>query len=256
MVSQKMEGYGWKPSLPSPLDVKFTIAKSKPLPSEVDLRKVFAPEAYDQKKIGSCTGQTSAFLYQYAAKQAGLPDIMPSRLFIYWNERFIEGSTGMDAGAEIKSGLKAMNKFGVCSEDVWLYDDKLASVIQKPSEEAFAAAKGKVIHNYATVDNTIIAALKQCLAHGFPIAFGFTVYESFEGNEIAVNGTMSMPDFSKESVVGGHAVTMVGYNNNLRVFIVRNSWGSSWGDNGYFYMPFEYATSNNFARDFWMLRLK
>jgi C1A family cysteine protease len=88
---------------------------------------------------------------------------------------------------------------------------------------------------------------------GFPVVFGFTVYESFEGNDVATTGNMPMPA-SGEKVLGGHAVALVGFNDDRRVFIVRNSWGASWGDQGYFYMPYEFITNPEYASDFWSVR--
>ena len=84
--------------------------------------------------------------------------------------------------------------------------------------------------------------------------FGFTVYESFESDAVAQTGNMPMPN-SAEQVIGGHAVLAVGYDNEDRVFIVRNSWGEGWGDAGYFYMPYAYLLDDNLADDLWTIRV-
>jgi C1A family cysteine protease len=91
------------------------------------------------------------------------------------------------------------------------------------------------------------------LSEGFPFVFGFTVYNSFESEETAQTGILKMPGWN-EGCVGGHAVCCVGYNDAEQMFIVRNSWGSSWGLQGYFKMPYQYMVNPNLASDFWTIR--
>ena len=94
---------------------------------------------------------------------------------------------------------------------------------------------------------------KSCLQEGFPFVFGFVVYPSFETQEVAESGKMIMPDKS-ESPLGGHAVLAVGYNDEEKVFIIRNSWGIEWGDKGYFYMPYDYILDDDLCSDFWTVK--
>ena len=96
--------------------------------------------------------------------------------------------------------------------------------------------------------------LKGCLAAGYPFVFGFTVYESFESQEVARSGVVPMPS-SGEKILGGHAVLAVGYDDSTQRFIVRNSWGTGWGMSGYFTMPYQYVTDSNLADDLWTIRL-
>jgi C1A family cysteine protease len=95
--------------------------------------------------------------------------------------------------------------------------------------------------------------MKGCLAEGYPFAFGMTVYDSFEGDEVAKTGVVQMPS-PDEQVVGGHAVLVVGYDDSQQIFIVRNSWGSEWGMGGYFTLPYAYIVNPDLASDFWTLR--
>ncbi len=95
--------------------------------------------------------------------------------------------------------------------------------------------------------------LKGCLAEGFPFVFGFTVYESFESDEVRAGGVVPMPS-SGEQVLGGHAVLAVGYDDGTQRFLVRNSWGTEWGQHGHFTMPYAYLTERNLSSDFWTLR--
>src|SRR5262249_38413268 len=95
--------------------------------------------------------------------------------------------------------------------------------------------------------------MKQCLADGFPFVFGFSVYESFESPQVARTGIMPMPSRS-EKLLGGHAVMAVGYDDETDKLFVRNSWGTKWGEKGYFWMPYAYLENPGLARDFWTIR--
>ena len=113
------------------------------------------------------------------------------------------------------------------------------------------AAKRKVTSYQRVADfNGVIDAL----ASGYPVVVGFTVYSSFESNSVAKTGVMPYPNISTERVLGGHAVLIVGYNKNRNVFIVRNSWGTGWGDGGYFYMPFQVIQNTSMSSDFWIIK--
>jgi len=106
---------------------------------------------------------------------------------------------------------------------------------------------------YQRVDR-MLSQMKGCLADGFPFVFGFTDYESFESAEVARTGMLQMPK-PREGVVGGHAVLAVGYDDKTERFMVRNSWGTSWGKRGYFTMPYSYMLTDNLSDDFWTIRL-
>ena len=119
---------------------------------------------------------------------------------------------------------------------------------------ATARAGGlNTVTSYMRVPQTQ-AQIQQCLADGYPVVFGFTVYESFESDVVARTGVVPMPG-KREKVLGGHAVVCVGYDRSKKAFLVRNSWGTSWGQGGYFWMPFAYLTNNNLADDLWTVRM-
>lgn len=248
----KIKKYGWIPDLPDHRDhVYLAPPRLFPavLPPCVDLRAQ-CPPVYDQKSLGSCTANAIAGAIEFGRLKQKLSDFVPSRLFIYYNERVIEHSVASDSGAQIRDGIKSVVSQGVCPEGEWIYDpDRFAS---KPFPQCFEDAKKDLVLSYQRLTPTL-AQLKSCLAAGFPFVFGFTVYESFESDIVAQTGHAPMPRPSERSL-GGHAVMCVGYNDGADQFIVRNSWGDKWGMSGYFTLPYAYLTDDNLASDFWTVR--
>jgi C1A family cysteine protease len=243
--------YGWKKQKPDFRDKKYSLTTSISLPPLVDLRSN-CPQILDQGQLGSCTANAiaNAFLFE-KMKQKDIALFLPSRLFIYYNERALEGTIKSDSGAEIRDGIKTLIKQGVCPETEWPY--KICKFKSKPSKKCFSDALKNQLEEYLSVNQTLID-LKSSLAEGYPVVFGFTVYESFESTQVAKTGFMSMPS-PTESILGGHAVWTVGYDDTKQVFIVMNSWGSTWGDKGFFYIPYAYITNPDLASDFWNLQL-
>ena len=246
--------YGYSPDLGDVRDhyavdrKKVFRLKSGALPSSVDLRPLMPP-VYDQGQLGSCTGNAIAGAIEYDRAKQKLTKLMPSRLFIYYNERVIEGTISEDAGAQIRDGIKSVNQVGACSEISWPYQINQFAVKPKPS--CYTSAKRHQAVSYARVDQTT-DAVKRILASGFPIVFGFTVYDYFESDQMAKNGVLKMPA-KGEGVVGGHAVLAVGYTPTH--VLVRNSWAADWGINGYFLMPFEYLLNPDLSDDLWVATL-
>ncbi|MCQ9165342.1 C1 family peptidase [Arthrobacter sp. STN4] len=192
-----------------------------------------------------------AGVLQFDALKEALPDTStPSRLFIYYNERVMEGTVKSDAGAQIRDGIKSVATTGVCDESLWPYD--IAKFALKPKAACYTAARKQRAIVYARVGQTL-TQLKGCLASGYPIVFGFTVYASFESPEVAATGVVPMPG-SGESVLGGHCVVAVGYDDAGQRFTIRNSWGSGWGTAGYATMPYAYLLSPSLANDFWTVK--
>ncbi|WP_082993210.1 C1 family peptidase [Mycobacterium sp. 1245111.1] len=237
-----VRGYGWRPQLPDARDRMYARRLGN-LPPAADLRPSMPP-VYDQGQLGSCTGNAIAGAMEYERDRQGLPDFIPSRLFVYYNERALEGTVSSDSGAVIRDGIKVVNTQGVCPETLWPYDIGMFTV--KPPQRCYVAATKDKAVQYESIQT--LGELKDAIASNFAVVFGFTVYESFESQAVAQTGVMPLPK-KGESVVGGHAVLAVGYSDAKSHVIVRNSWGASWGDQGYFYMPYQYLTGSKVSSD-------
>lgn len=243
--------YGWRKDKLDVRDLKLSFNRFTHKEEnlvQMDLRKN-CPKVYNQGDLGSCTANAISGAYQFDMMKEEEKEIFtPSRLFIYYNEREMEGNVDEDAGAEIRDGIKSVNKQGIVNEEDWPYDT--SKFTTKPPEQLYNDAKNHLAVKYHRVEQDL-DHMKECLSRGFPFVFGFTVYESFESQEVANTGKMPMPKKGEE-VLGGHAVMAVGYNDTTSEFIVRNSWGEEWGDNGYFYIPYEFMTSED-CSDFWVI---
>ena len=242
-----MRNYGWKPDIPDMRDHLFAPTyHNTDLPESVDLRALCSP-VEDQGALGSCTGNAIAGALEYLFKEEGTP-IDVSRLYIYYQERKIEGTIKQDAGAMIRDGIKACASMGVPLESVWPYN--VAKFAAKPPKSVDTDAAKRKIASYRRV--MCLDDLLHCLANGNPVVFGFSVYESFESDAVAKTGIVPMPH-AKERMIGGHAVLAVGYHQTEEFLIVRNSWGNSWGNGGYFTLPFGYIRNKNLSDDFWII---
>jgi C1A family cysteine protease len=180
----------------------------------------------------------------------GLAKWMPSRLFIYYNERQMEHTVQSDAGAMIRDGIKSIAKQGVCEETEWPYD--IAKFAEQPPAPAYADAKANLAIQYQRLARAV-DVMRGCLASGYPFTLGISVYDSFESQDVAQSGIVPMPG-PHESLLGGHAVLAVGYDHPHQRFIVRNSWGTRWGMRGYCTIPYAYVTNDNLSDDFWTVR--
>lgn len=241
-----MRKYGWVKDKNDERDLLFSSFEplNLILPDSTDLRAK-CPPVYDQGELGSCTANALSGNIEFI--HGG---VMPSRLFIYYNERSIEHNVDTDSGAQIRDGIKSLVKYSVCPEVIWPYN--VSEFTNKPSPQCYSEAKQDIVKTYLRLSNSL-KQLKTCLANGFPFVFGITVYESFEADDVSKSGIIPMPK-PDEECLGGHAIMCVGYDDEKKMFLVRNSWGDSWGIGGYCWMPYDYLSSPELASDFWTIR--
>lgn len=252
----KHGGYGWVPDLPDHRDFLFapdpTALKKLATTTHFDLTAAREmPPVWDQGQLGSCTAHSVGAAFAFASKKSHerRARFDPSRLWIYYQERLIEGTVGQDAGAMIRDGFKVCANVGVAPTSDWPYD--IATFTTPPSSKAGADALKHQSLIYRAVRQDL-TSIKAGLVGGYPVSFGFSVYESFESAQVASTGVVPMPSTS-EGLLGGHAVLIVGFDDPSQRFIVRNSWGTSWGKGGMFTMPYAYILDPNLSDDFWQV---
>ncbi len=251
-MAHKISRFGWLPDLPDQRDLIYTAPRQllRNLPAKVDLRDL-CPPVLDQCELGSSSANAIGAAFEFENKKRQKREFSPSRLFIYYNSRSMSNTVGSDCGTTLRDGFKAVQKKGACPENMWPY--KPERFADKPLQSCFTEALRHQLTSYHRIPRNL-NQLKSCLAEGHSFIFGFIAYESFESEEVAKSGKVNMPKKS-EAPIGGHAVMAVGYIESSKRFIVRNSWGAGWGQNGYFTIPYEYLLDENLSDDFWTIRV-
>lgn len=249
--------YNLLPDKPDPRDIMFRAERlgvdQVKLPPMYDLRSTGAvPPILDQGSLGSCGPNQISNSLRFCLRKLKSPtDFQPSRLFIYYFARLVDGSPlNEDTGITIRGGLKAVQKYGACSENNWGYN--ISRFRDKPSDAAIKAAENHIPNfKYIRVPQNL-TNLKQALFGGFPIICGIQLYTSFESQRVKTTGIVPMPDTKKEALLGGHAVAIVGYDDRRQIFILANTWGR-WGNQGYFTLPYNYVMDSKLASNFWIV---
>lgn len=242
--------YGWRPDGPDHNDYIYRSPYAAALlPPKVDLRDSYMPEVEDQSQLGACTsfGLGAAFMYDRALH--GKPTFTPSHLFIYYGERAIEHTTASDAGAMIRDGAKVLGTLGAPPEADWAYD--ISKFAKKPPAKAYSDAlqhRAGAYHRVSQVGTEI----KGALAARKLVVVGITVYESMESVAVERTGAVPMPKRG-EKALGGHCIACCGYDDTTGLWLLRNSWGTSFGDHGYFTLPQEYLLNPKLSSDFWTI---
>ena len=215
------------------------------LPSLINLRSSpNMPPIYDQGQLGSCTANALCAAYEFDS-----PGFMGSRLFLYYNERIITHNISIDSGSSLSAGITCLNISGLCPETEWPYN--ISKFATQPPQSCYTDALIYTATRDTNVQTTM-EAMQTILASGLPFVIGIAVYSSFESTAVASNGIVPMPT-AKDRLLGGHAVMVCGYDNTHNWWIVRNSWGTSWGDGGYFYLPYQYLINTSLSSDAWCI---
>jgi len=277
---EKSYGMGWLPDYPdfrdyteeheamkemlTPTGVFKARAKT---PASVDLRAWCSP-IEDQGNLGACTAHAGVGLAEYYEKRAFGKYLDASRLFLYKVTRNLQHWTG-DTGAFLRNTMGSLVLFGVPPEEYWPY--KISDFDKEPPAFCYAFAQNYQAIRYfrhdppGTAADDLLERVKTYLAAGQPSMFGFTVYSSIA--QADTTGKIPYP-CKGERTEGGHAISAVGYDDKMKIkntgsggvetagaFLIRNSWGTGWGDGGYGWLPYEYVLKG-LAEDFWSILKK
>ena len=213
------------------------------LPSSVDLRAKMPP-IVDQGTVGSCTACAVSAAFQFCDLSWD-----GSVLFLYFNTRMLDGNTSQDNGSTLSQAVNAVNKYGICSNERWPYLTNMWAT--QPNVQCYVEGLKHQTIGYSHVEQTG-DQMKACLASGYPFVIGIYIYQSFENPDVERTGNVPMPG-AGEAMLGGHAIVCVGYDDSRGIWICRNSWGTGWGDAGYFYLPYGYLNDTNLATDVWKI---
>lgn len=279
----ELMGTGWLPPLPDLRDYTETQpevaemakllgvgarpAEARPLPARTDLRKWCSP-IENQKNLGSCTAHAAVGIVEYFERRAFSRHLEGSRLFVYKATRNLMQVTG-DTGAWLRNTMGALALCGVPEEKYWPYTDAKPDFDKEPNSFVYAVADNYEALRYfchdpagAKVAGTdVLYGVKRFLAAGIPSMFGFFGFPSFEDSDVKGGVPYPCPG---ERAEWGHAIAAFGYDDAKKItntrckksstgaLLIRNSWGTGWGDGGYGWLPYDYVV-NELACDFWSL---
>ena len=213
------------------------------------------PQVYDQLSIGSCQSNALGACIEYNIKT----DETPSRLFLYYNARKLMGTINQDSGSTIQAVFQGAKQYGSCAETLWPYitppDTEGAFVPVSemyvcPPDSVYQQAHKDLLISMESINS--MDGIKHALSNKIPVVFGMEVYDYFESAEMASCGVLRLPG-SNEKLIGGHALVLVGFDDNKKTFTVRNSWSKNWGINGYFTAPYDYIENPDLAFQFRVL---
>ena len=212
---------------------------------------------YDQGELGSCTANAFCAAYKIQSnilkKNIGFE---PSRLYFYYHERLLEGTVSEDSGANEIDGNYYTKYYGICSESSWPYDISKFTIAPPPECDVEALTHKISDYNVINNDSNLISNIKKVLYNNNQtVLIAISIYDSFETETVSKSGVVPIPNTNKETLLGGHELCLIGYNDTTKLMTVLNSWGSKWGDNGLCYIPYNYLSDPNLGLEFITINL-
>lgn len=224
-------------------ELKFneTYVPKEVLEKSVSLKEYFT-KVKDQGQIGACTVFAISSIYEYILKRCSEEEVDLSESFVYYNVRHLEGKELEDAGSSFQDVIASIGEQGICTEALHPYTRLLS---EAPSDEAYLDGEKRRITKALNV-NIALNDIKSAIQEGYPVAISLKIFDSFN----ATTGYIRRPtDEEIESAdYGYHAMVVVGYSDDYKFFVVRNSWGERFGDKGYCYIPYSYISDPELNR--------
>jgi C1A family cysteine protease len=246
-ITLEPKANGYRPDPYDPRDLHFEQLQTKlgtVSSAGEDLRN-FCSTVEDQRATSSCVTNAAVGALEILQAVQGDPAVDLARLFVYYNARVVINETTKDDGCHIRHAMASLSSMGVCPEDVWPFDD--AKITVRPSWKAYKTSYVHRFEGYYRIDGTgeeRIQKIEAALSAKHPVEFGVEIYKSFSycTGPVPANAGIKR---------GRHAMLIVGFDRGSRTFIIRNSWGTNWGDGGYFYAPYSWLDQNS-CKDVWV----
>jgi C1A family cysteine protease len=248
--SEPLYIYNYKWDKKDDRDLQFEpVNTTTELPSEFSLKDQMPP-VLNQKNLGSCVSNATANALQFCLKKECEIVFAPSRLYMYYYTRLIEGHPDKDTGTSIRDMMKELHTYGDCQEDLWPYD--ISKFTQRPPNKCTKQALTHINKfKYQSVKQNL-DTIKRALVSGFPVIIGVAVFESFQSRESMKTGDIQMPKRGEE-LLGYHCVLLTNFDDSTQRFGFQNSWSENVGNKGYFTIPYEYICDKELAGDFWII---
>lgn len=212
------------------------------LPSDIDLRPSFT-RIKDQGNLGSCSAFAMVGIYEYILKKSAKKETELSPLFAYYNARkHMVGDESELEGTSLYNIIKGMGEDGICLEEFYPYT---TTGFDEPSTDAIQDASCRKITKALNVERNI-EHIKTAIAEGYPVAVSLQIFDSFASSTGFVVKPTEEELQSNEQYF--HAMVICGYSDREKIFIVRNSWGTEFGDGGYCYIPYSYIADERLMR--------
>ncbi len=244
---------GYKRSIPKPGTKTYDKNNSSVsrLPSKVDLRPQMT-KVENQGDTSSCTANATAGAYEYLYKRHQGETLDVSRLYIYYNARYLADEDNItDEGSMISNAIEGLKEYGACPEDTWMFDPEYVN--EEPDSDAYEEGANFLVESAKLVP-VELDAWKTALAEGQPIIFGLGLFNSFDKQRPKARVPAPTKNEMARATPEGHAMLCVGYSDVDEMFIVRNSWGTEWGDKGYCYIPYSYMMNPDYNDgDCWII---
>jgi len=221
------------------------------IPASIDWTPEMSP-IKDQGGLGSCVAFAVTAAKEWQEQTEHKKEVKEGKIdtrkdknydlsesWVYWSCKEIDCWPN-DEGTSIRYAMKVLHKIGVPVEKAWPYNDRVKG---SPKSWAKMVAKWGLIKAYKRI--LTMQDMKYALTQG-PIVAGIGVFD--EIFNVGKNGIVAYPKRSNYCY-GGHAICLVGYDQNKRLVKFKNSWGNGWGNKGYGFLSYRYC--REFMWDCW-----